>query len=231
MLMMTTQGRKKALNSYLRALIDERLNQPDAPSARQLSMSVVGHDGLFRSLKSGGVPGGDTLEALAEALDLEFYFGPKRAAPDAQLEVRAIDGDVVVVPYHETMIRHRFAPMHLAMTRTWIAKSGADLDALRLLVMQSNVMEPTIPDAALVVIDTSHTEPEDGSSELYGVQIKGSGPTIRRLTRIGDKWIMTCDDPRFAKHVITAETPAQRLAAAPIGRVVAVMSRTVTVQD
>lgn len=167
----------------------------------------------------------DNLEAIAEVLDLEFYFGPKRAAPDAPLEVRAIDGDVVVVPYHETMIRYGFAPMHLAVDRTWIAKTGANLDALRLLSMQSTAMDPTIADKSMVIIDTSDTEPKDGESALFGILIKSSGPTICRLTRMGEKWLVTFDNPHFVKQIAHVETPAQRLAHVPIGRVVAILSR------
>ena len=47
-------------------------------SARQASMEAVGTPELIRDMRRGRVPSVERFRALCEALDLEFYVGPKR---------------------------------------------------------------------------------------------------------------------------------------------------------
>ena len=48
-------------------------------SARQASMEAVGTPELIRDMRRGRVPSVERFRALCEALDLEFYVGPRRS--------------------------------------------------------------------------------------------------------------------------------------------------------
>ena len=48
-------------------------------SARRASMEAVGTPELIRDMRRGRVPSVERVRALCEALDLEFYVGPRRA--------------------------------------------------------------------------------------------------------------------------------------------------------
>ncbi len=60
-------------------------------SAREVSIAAVGHESAVRSLKRGLDLRGSTIQALCDALGLEFYVGPPRNGSEPQLEARDSD--------------------------------------------------------------------------------------------------------------------------------------------
>ena len=49
-------------------------------SARQTSLGAVGSSELIRDMRRGRLPSVERLQALCDALDIEFYIGPRRRA-------------------------------------------------------------------------------------------------------------------------------------------------------
>lgn len=183
---------------------------------KNLRAQIEGREGKKRT-------GIENLLLLARVLDLEFYFGPKRApAVQTQFQIQSIDADVSVISLSDEF--SEFRPMHIALDNKWLSDNGVFPDTAQLMMMQSNIMDPTIKDGALLIIDTAQIEPIDGASDVYALRVRGSAPIVRRLTSKGKSWIVSCDNPSFAGNVDLIETPAQRLATAPIGRVVAVIN-------
>jgi len=109
-------------------------------SARRASMDVVGHDGLIRDIRAGRLPSVDRVQALFEYLDLEFYFGPKRA-PDKPAPLRVVSNldpeydaptGFVVIPWHGAGPGDGSAPV--AFSRAWLAKNALVPDFLQAII-------------------------------------------------------------------------------------------------
>ena len=85
-------------------------------SARRVSIDARGHESAVRSLKRGLDLRGSTIEALCEALGLEFYVGPPRGSmARAQESQIAVPSDVGL-PDGE----HQFAATTQLPVREWV---------------------------------------------------------------------------------------------------------------
>ncbi len=133
-------------------------------SGRQVSMDVSGHDGLIRDLRAGRVPGADRVAALAEALDLEFYFGPRRDSGPVQVIDR--EAEYAHIPVHDAMLAAGSGVLNgneeiidfLAFRRDWLRRIG--LDPARAVIARATgeSMQPCVWDGDLVLIDRSRTD-------------------------------------------------------------------------
>ena len=82
--------------------------------------------------------------------------------------------------------RHRFP-------HPWVREHGLKADLCRIIRVAGEAMEPTLPDGALILIDTASTEHQDG--RIYVLRI-GNEVLARRLIHDPDAgWLVHSDNP------------------------------------
>ena len=82
--------------------------------------------------------------------------------------------------------RHRFP-------HPWVREHGLKADLCRIIRVAGEAMEPTLPDGALILIDTAGTEHQDG--RIYVLRIGEEG-LARRLIHDPDAgWLVHSDNP------------------------------------
>ena len=82
--------------------------------------------------------------------------------------------------------RHRFP-------HPWVREHGLKADLCRIIQVGGEAMEPTLPDGALILIDTAGTEHQDG--RIYVLRI-GEEVLARRLIHDPDAgWLVHSDNP------------------------------------
>ncbi len=138
------------------------------------SKLAVGHPSLLKNLrmqrtgeKRYNLP---ALKKLAEALDLELYFGPRRAGSstgelvvDDPERPHFRDEDFALVPRLDIDVSAGGglvppggpdAPVeYMAFARGWLSRSGINPAQTAVVRVRGDSMVPTIPDGALVLVD------------------------------------------------------------------------------
>lgn len=207
--------------------IDDALKKKGLSDAAA-SKLAVGHPSLiknFRMERSGEKRYNlAALQKLAETLDLELYFGPKRdtAAPPPTIEIDgddfatikrvsaevsagpgAFNGDAEVVG-------------SLAFRQDWLRERGVRPDRALLVTVKGSSMDPHIKDGDLVLVDLDRTQVENG--EPY-VLIDGDGQTLlKRLHRLGRHGlVLVSDNPAYPPE-LRHGSDAERVAV--LGRVI-----------
>jgi len=172
--------------------IDDALKKKGLSDAAA-SKLAVGHPSLiknFRAPRSGekryNVAG---LQKLAEVLDLEFYFGPKRTvepervltidseqfAPVRVYSAEASAGDGVLNPEEDRIGT-------LAFKREWLNRIGLNPKMASILRIKGDSMEPTIKHGAIVLVDEQKKEPV--GNHIYAF-IEDDELRVKRLDLIG----------------------------------------------
>lgn len=159
-----TDEKSKTVKDRLRDEIEKALVQKGL-SARQVSLEVVGHDGLIRDLRAGRSLGADRVAALAEVLDLEFYFGPRRDS--GPVEVIDKDAEYAHIPVHDVFLAAGAGATNdaeeivdaLAFRRDWLRRIGLDPSKAAIARARGDSMQPSIWDGDLLLIDRNRTMP------------------------------------------------------------------------
>lgn len=148
------------------------IDQIDAALARTglsdaaASRLAAGNASLIKNIRAGaGNVGFDSLRKLADVLDLEVYFGPKRhelppgfaeAEADAVAMVKAatLNDGYMVLPWHNDA--RRPGPTPVAFSRSWMQRQSLEPDTL-CLVVPDRVRLPGggTPAGAVALIDTA----------------------------------------------------------------------------
>ena len=82
--------------------------------------------------------------------------------------------------------RHKFA-------HPWVREHGLKADLCRIVRVAGEAMEPTLPDGALILINTESAEHRDG--RIYVLRI-GEEVVARRVIQDPDAgWLLHCDNP------------------------------------
>lgn len=163
--MMLSPQRSSAFGQHLRAAVEAALTAKGI-SGRQASLDVVGHDGLIRDIRAGRIPSADRVQALAEVLGLEFYFGPPRdTGPFEQI---LLDGtEFAYIPVHEAELAAGGGADNgsedlvgtLAFRRSWLKRIGVSASSAVLAHASGDSMSATIHDGDMLLIDRSKSEP------------------------------------------------------------------------
>ena len=82
--------------------------------------------------------------------------------------------------------RHRFP-------HPWVREHGLKADLCRIIQVSGEAMEPTVPDGALILIDTADTEHQDG--RIYVLRIGEEVVARRVIQDPGAGWLLHCDNP------------------------------------
>lgn len=199
--------------------IDEALRRKGLTDAAA-SKLAVGNYSLIKNMRS---PRSEekrynyqALEKIAEVLDLECYFGPRRDT--GPVEYVAIDGvDYTHIPLHDALLAAGAGYDnaggqvidHIAFRRDWLERIGVTASGVRLARVQGDSMQPTIWAGDLLMIDTTRTEPmirrRDGAdqrrSPIYAL-IDGGEARVKRVERPSDDtMLLISDNPDFAPEL------------------------------
>lgn len=177
------------------------------------SKLAVGHPSLIKNLrmpregeKRYNLP---SLMKLAEVLDLEFHFGPRRGPPP---EPVVIDPEAFAqVPIHDAVLAAGHGLIngdaevigHLAFRLDWLQKAGVTSTNARVARVKGDSMLPAIADGDLVLIDQGKTL-EDVPRRSRGDQrplpvfavLVGDEARVKRLQRLTDRVIALISDNR-----------------------------------
>lgn len=143
--------------------IDQALREKGL-SDSAASKLAVGHPSLIKNLrmprdgeKRYNLP---ALMKLAEVLDLEFYFGPRRPAgrPDNVVSLRNLSPDedtpsgFLIIPWLDAGLNRASAPV--AFSRAWLATHGLIPDFLLVAQPDEISVEDRSAGDSLVLLDT-----------------------------------------------------------------------------
>lgn len=175
----------------------------------------------IQNLKRGASPTFDRLDALANALGLELYFGPPRDRSVAPQIVPDQSGDFAQVPLHEaelaagdgTTNHAETVIAHLAFRRDWLKRIGVAPSAARLARVHGESMQPTLMPGDMVMIDTSRRNPpvrlrsgkDRRRSTIYAIVEQGEA-RIKRIERPEEgQLLLLSDNPEFAPELRQGE--------------------------
>lgn len=158
----------------------------------------------IQNLKKGSAPSMERLAALANALDLELYLGPrrdlaaplpplaiegedfatiKRVAAEASAGAGAVNGEVEVVGA-------------LAFRRDWLRERGIKPERALLVTVTGDSMSPRIEKGDLVLLDLNRTQVANGEPHVF-VDIDGD-TRLKRLHRLGRNTLaIVSDNPAY----------------------------------
>ncbi len=166
--------------------------------------------GVVRADSKRSTPNFEKAAEIAQALDLEFYFGPRRET--GPVEVTEIDG-------------HQFTPVRrfdvelsagngaengdaqvsemLAFRHDWLKRVGVSPSNACLVKVRGESMQPTLHDGDLVLIDQSKTKIRSG--RIYAFN-DGGHSKVKRLDCMDDQTlIIRSDNPQFPLDIRKGE--------------------------
>ena len=197
------------------------------PFSRMIGVPI----GVVRSASSGRDISASNLAILADALDLEFYIGPKRIPERTSLDgfaekaaefVYAVDGSrealregFLPIPYHNMDPKHRgkgVAPV--SFSRAWMVDLGLNPENLHMVEVPNARMSPTLRCGDLALIDSA---PDDNDNLVWAFLDSGN-MDIARLSFLGnDGRIIVRDHPDETPQFIPKE---KVVTIATLGRVI-----------
>lgn len=184
------------------------------------SKLAVGHPSLIKNLrmpregeKRYNLP---ALMKLADVLDLEFYYGPRReTGPIAQV---TLDGaDYAHIPLHDAMLAAGSGCSNaseqvidqLAFRRDWLKKVGVTASAARLARVQGDSMQPTMWPGDMILIDTKRKDPQIRQRETHDqrrspvyAMIDNGEARVKRIERpTAELLMLLSDNPDYAPEL------------------------------
>lgn len=189
----------------------------------------------FQALRRGSSPSAEKLAALCQAVDWEFYFGPRRessvsaAVPVdsttfAQIplvDAKLAAGDGAHNSNHEVV-------EHLAFRQEWLKRLHLNPANAVLARVTGESMRPTLEPGDTLLIDTSQSErhievrlraPLKAKTPIYAFRSGGDERVKRVLRPDNDTLILLSDNPDWAPEIIHGAA-LRRLELSIIGRVV-----------
>lgn len=178
----------------------------------------------IQNLKKGSAPSPERLASIIEALDMEFYIGPRRdtAAPPPTLEIEgddfatikriaaqasagpgALNDDAQVIG-------------HMAFRRDWLAARGINPARCVLLTVKGDSMDPSFRDGDLVMLDRDKTEIDNGKPYIL-TDIDGD-TKLKRIHVLGRAGLVLVSDNAAHPPELRNGADAERVKV--LGRVV-----------
>jgi phage repressor protein C with HTH and peptisase S24 domain len=195
-------------------------------SAAAASKLAAGHFSLIKNMKASKAEGErysvETLKKLAQVLDLEFYFGPKRT-PEPTAHVLVDDADYAIVPLHDATLSAGPGALNddtttvgaLAFRSDWLRKQGLTPENAALARVAGESMQPTLAPGDMLLINTSDAaknipikrhRPGKGQAPIYAL-MDGSEALVKRVFRPDDRTIvLLSDNPEWMPDVRTGRT-------------------------
>jgi SOS-response transcriptional repressor LexA len=164
----------------------------------------------LQNIKKGSSPSVDRVAALATALGLDFYLGPKRET--APVPLVTLDAtDYASIPLHEAWLsagpgsENSGANIidHLAFRRDWLARIGISASQSCLARVSGDSMFPTLSPGDMVLIDTSKTDPQIRSRAPQDKR----RPMIWALLDSGEARIKRIERPNSGTILLISDNP------------------------
>ncbi|GAB4270891.1 MAG: hypothetical protein Kow0013_23370 [Pararhodobacter sp.] len=184
------------------------------------SKLAAGHFSLIKNMKASKAGGKrysvETLEKLADVLDLELYFGPRRDTVVPAPEPFEIDGrDVAAIPRVASEASAGPGAVNgeaavigaMAFRLDWLRERGIKPDKALLVTVTGDSMTPSIHPGDLVLLDQGRKEIVNGKPFIF---VATDGETrLKRLHRLGPKTLaLISDNPDHPPRSATASTPS-----------------------
>lgn len=208
---------KAALLNVIKTRLRER-----GLSAAEASSRAVGNDFFIANMgrERYGMPTFDKLEALANVLDLELYFGPKRDVSPVSMLDTANEEFARITVYEAKLaagdgslnnVEHVSGQM--AFRRDWLRRLGvAPSQAVLARVADGEMgesMVPTLHPGDMVLIDTSQRAVPDRGSDyrsrkapLFALR-SDNGARIKRIAKLDTSFIaLLSDNPDYPPEFV-----------------------------
>jgi phage repressor protein C with HTH and peptisase S24 domain len=135
----------------------------------------------MQNIRRGSSPSADRLAALCEALQLEFYIGPKRAPLPAQR-----GEDVALVDHFDLQVSAGAGSLGVAapaqpvpFNAQWLRKRHLRPAALSVLEVRGDSMEPILFDGDPILVDKQKSKPTSG--QMY-VVVRRDSVQVKQVT-------------------------------------------------
>lgn len=142
-------------------------------------------------LNGSGSFGATIARELEVALDLPkgFFDG---AGNDAFVEVGRVDVQLAAGSGAVNSIYEQVGS--LSFRRDFLRSCGvSNPENAKVVNVTGTSMEPTIPDGAVLLVNTSNTEPRNG--HVFALAKANDGLVVKRLIQTGEKWMARSDNP------------------------------------
>lgn len=199
-------------------LIDDALRRKGLSDAAA-SKLAVGNYALIKNMRSARSEDKrynfQSLQKLAEVLDLECYFGPPRDV--GPVSVTEIDGEVyAAVPRYDAQLAagagrqnpDQAAVGAIAFRRDWLNREGIAPGQAMVLGVCGDSMAPTLCDGDLVMIDRRKTAPVN--RRIYALIGPGDEARVKRVERLPAALLLHSDNEDFPTEII-APSDANRI--------------------
>lgn len=175
------------------------------------SKLAVGHPSLIKNLRMPRE--GDkrynwtALEKLAEVLDLELYFGPRRErgpivvteiAGEQYAAVRRFDASLSAGPGTDNI--GELTAGAIAFRRDWLTRQGISPAQAIVLNVRGRSMQPTLWDGDLVMVDQRRTAPVN--RRIYALVGPDGEARVKRLERLPDALLLHSDNGEFPTELV-----------------------------
>ncbi len=199
----------------------------------ELGMRAFGKadNAAIQGLKRGSIPALDRVAAMAKALDLEIYLGPRRDV--APIEHVNLDGtDFASIPFHEASLSAGNGAEngdanfidYLAFRRDWLRRIGVSPAKACLARVHGDSMVPTLRSGDMVLIDMASTETKlrkaRGRKPSIFAFVEGGEARIKRIERPDQHaLLLLSDNPEYLPELRTGPE-IERMQTSIIGKVV-----------
>lgn len=178
------------------------------------SKLAVGHPSLIKNLRMPRE--GDkrynwsALEKLADVLDLELYFGPRRD-PNPVIATEIDGDDFTAIPRYDAAFAagvgieniDNQAVGAVAFRRDWLDREGINAGSSIVVSVRGDSMVPTLSDGDLVLVDQSRTVPR--GRRIYALIGADGEARIKRVERLPDALLLQSDNDQFSTELIPAQ--------------------------
>lgn len=159
----------------------------------------------IQNLKKGASPSIDRVEALARALNLEVYFGPKRHASgfsDGDMasdlgRAEALRAGYLPIPWHDRARRNGSSPVSFA--REWMSDHDLAPDTLAAVQVERSTIGLPMRGELLVVVDRAASRNAApgpwaylvaGKVHLSDIEFRPTVTIIHRYGEDGSTWLL-----------------------------------------
>lgn len=191
--------------------IDEALKRKGLSDAAA-SKLAVGHPSLiknFRIERSGekryNLP---ALQKLAQVLDLDFYFGPRREFGSSPAEIEIADASYSIVPRASAEAGAGPGAVNdqaemiggMAFRSDWLRQRGINPGRALLMSVRGESMSPTLLDRDAVLVNLNATEISSG--QVYALNDVDGETRVKRLVRPDpDTLILQSDNSAYSPEL------------------------------
>lgn len=178
----------------------------------------------IQNIRRGASPSFERLGAIADALDFELYFGPRRPQPTA--EVSPVDqgmaqqsAEFSPIPVYDAALaagqgwnnEHSVCIGEIAFRKSWLRENRVSVADAVAAHVEGDSMSPSIHSGDMILIDRSKRlvkprkrAPQDTRPSPIYALLDGGKARVKRIERPGEGLIiLQSDNPAYGPEVKT----------------------------